>query len=200
MLVEVESSTRERIAKCVIAEILKHGVDGVRLARIAKAAKVTSPLLHKYFGDRNAMIAEVLGARIEQDFVDDVENMRVLYLALIDGTNEIDAVWEISPKPEDPRRFERRWLRLEAKAVSRQIPELAERLRVGLSIYEKATCELIRLGRERSGNKSRVDERTLAWMLLSLADGFTNIDLNDGWVNNAQYRSLLATIFKAHVF
>ncbi|NDD97570.1 MAG: TetR/AcrR family transcriptional regulator [Actinobacteria bacterium] len=62
------ATTHERISTAAIEEILKCGVLGLRIANVAKGAKVSIALIHKYFGNREGLIAEVLADRIESDY------------------------------------------------------------------------------------------------------------------------------------
>mgnify|MGYP006280956549 FL=1 len=188
-----------RIADATINEILKNGVLGLRLASVARQAKVSTPLIYKYFGNREGLIAEVLGARIERDYLDDIQQIAALLPTVSEDTN-VDDVYALLPKPEDPWRYERRWLRLEAKAASRRIPALHARLQHAMQTIEIANTKIIDEARRHSGNKSTVPSRTLTWMFIAFADGFTNRDLIPSWVSDQDYHSLLVGILKEHVF
>lgn len=53
-------SARERILAAAVRQIAREGIDGVRIARIAMEARVSSPLVHYHFETRDALLAEAL--------------------------------------------------------------------------------------------------------------------------------------------
>jgi AcrR family transcriptional regulator len=192
--------SRKRILDATIDEILENGVLGLRLASVAGRVGVTTPLIYKYFEDREDLIAEALGDRIERDYLDDIRLMSELFLPRRDGESTAERAYAKVPKPQDPWRVERRWLRLEAKAASRRLPALRKRLATVLETIEEAVAQLVEDGRRLSGNTSTVPARTLAWMFVSFSDGFTNVDLNEKWVTDADYRLLVLDLLERHVY
>jgi AcrR family transcriptional regulator len=54
------SSARERILAAAVSQIAREGIDAVRIARIAVAARVSPSLVHYHFADREALLAEAL--------------------------------------------------------------------------------------------------------------------------------------------
>jgi AcrR family transcriptional regulator len=192
--------SRRRILDATIDEILENGVLGLRLANVASRVGVTTPLIYKYFEDREDLIAEALGDRIERDYLDDIRLMSELFLPRRGGESTAERAYAKVPKPQDPWRVERRWLRLEAKAASRRLPALRKRLAKVLGTIEDAVAQLVEDGRRQSGNTSTVPARTLAWMFVSFSDGFTNVDLNEKWVTDADYRLLVLDLLERHVY
>jgi len=53
-------SARERILAAAVRQIAREGIDGVRIARIAMEARVSSALVHYHFETRDALLAEAL--------------------------------------------------------------------------------------------------------------------------------------------
>ncbi len=53
-------SARERILGAAAAQIAREGIDGVRIARIAMEAGVSTALVHYHFETRDALLAEAL--------------------------------------------------------------------------------------------------------------------------------------------
>jgi AcrR family transcriptional regulator len=53
-------SARERILAAAVRQIAREGIDGVRIARIAMAAGVSTSLVHYHFDSRDALLAEAL--------------------------------------------------------------------------------------------------------------------------------------------
>src|SRR5262249_9394403 len=53
-------SARERILGAAVRQIAREGIDGVRIARIAMEARVSSALVHYHFETRDALLAEAI--------------------------------------------------------------------------------------------------------------------------------------------
>jgi AcrR family transcriptional regulator len=53
-------SARDRILAAAAGQIAREGIDGVRIARIAMEARVSSALVHYHFETRDALLAEAL--------------------------------------------------------------------------------------------------------------------------------------------
>ena len=87
-----------------------------------------------------------------------------------------------------------------ADAAAGSIPALRASLNDAISEIEDATATLIDKVRTRCGNKSTVPARTIAWMLNSFSDGFTNSDLKREPLTDEHYLPLLRSILKEHVF
>jgi AcrR family transcriptional regulator len=52
--------SRDRILEAAVERIARDGIDGVRIARIAMDAGVSTALVHYYFATREALLAEAL--------------------------------------------------------------------------------------------------------------------------------------------
>jgi len=63
---EGRRSARERILAAAVRQIAREGIDGVRIARIAMEARVSSALVHYHFATRDALLAEALAYSYEQ--------------------------------------------------------------------------------------------------------------------------------------
>jgi AcrR family transcriptional regulator len=191
-------TTRERISTATIEEILNSGVLGLRIANVAKRAGVSIALIHKYFGNREGLIAEVLADRIESDYKRENERFLEDVARLAPELNP-ETVAGLMPMPEDEWRREIRWLRIEARAASQRIPELRERLSRSTMAMVSESENTITAARELSGNASTIPARTIAWAMLSYADGFSSRDLNDNTISNDSYLPLIAELIRNHV-
>ena len=195
----IEADSVARIRASALAEIRKNGILGLRLADVAAGADVSVALVYKYFGDRDGLLSGVLGDLIVLQFEE--EHVAIQKLLSATTTNvDFDAIVRLMPKPDDSWRKERRWLRLEAKAAGREIPELAERIGRAMAEVEDATTRLIEKARAVSGNSSTVPARTIAWAIISFSDGFTNNDIMPTQLGDEQYLPFLADMLKRHVF
>ncbi len=195
----VETDSVSRIRRSALAEIQRSGILGLRLADVAAGADVSVPLIYKYFGDRDGLIGDVLGEVIERHFGEELSAIRWL-LEQVTAQTALEDVLPLMPRPDDAWRRERRWLRLEAKAASREIPALRDRISSAMSNVERATVDLVEKSRKLSGNTSLVPARTIAWMLIAFSDGFTNNDLNEEPITNSDYEPLIRQLLATHVF
>jgi AcrR family transcriptional regulator len=59
-------SARDRILAAAVGQIAKEGIDGVRIARIAMEARVSTALVHYHFETRDALLAEALDYSYQQ--------------------------------------------------------------------------------------------------------------------------------------
>jgi len=195
----VETDSVSRIRRSALAEIQRSGILGLRLADVAAGADVSVPLIYKYFGDRDGLIGDVLGEVIERHFGEELSAIRRL-LEQVTAQTVLEDVLPLMPRPDDAWRRERRWLRLEAKAASREIPALRDRISSAMSNVERATVDLVEKSRKLSGNTSLVPAKTVAWMLIAFSDGFTNNDLNEEPITNSDYEPLIRQLLATHVF
>lgn len=195
----VETDSVSRIRRSALAEIQRSGILGLRLADVAAGADVSVPLIYKYFGDRDGLIGDVLGEVIERHFGEELSAIRRL-LEQVTAQTVLEDVLPLMPRPDDAWRRERRWLRLEAKAASQEIPALRVRISSAMSNVERATVDLVEKSRKLSGNTSLVPAKTVAWMLIAFSDGFTNNDLNEEPITNSDYEPLIRQLLATHVF
>jgi AcrR family transcriptional regulator len=195
----IEADSVARIRASALAEIRKNGILGLRLADVAAGADVSVALVYKYFGDRDGLLSGVLGDLIVLQFEEELVAIQKLLSATTTNV-DFDAIVRLMPKPDDSWRKERRWLRLEAKAAGREIPELAERIGRAMAEVEDATTRLIEKARAVSGNSSTVPARTIAWAIIAFSDGFTNSDMMPTQLGDEQYLPFLADMLKRYVF
>lgn len=195
----VETDSVSRIRQSALAEIQRAGILGLRLSDVAAGAGVSVPLIYKYFGDRDGLISYTLGNIIERHFAEELLAIRQL-LEKVTSSTILEDILPLMPKPDDSWRRERRWLRLEAKAASREIPGLRYRIAEAMSNVERATIDLVEKSRKLSGNTSNVPSKTVAWMLLTFSDGFTNNDLSSEPITDSDYEPLIRHLLAAHVF
>jgi len=70
------AAARERILRAAVRAIARDGIDGLRIARIATEAGVSSALVHYHFADREQLLAETIDysyARAAEARIDDAE-------------------------------------------------------------------------------------------------------------------------------
>src|SRR5919202_3916300 len=55
-----ERSARERILQAAVELVAERGIGGARIAQVARAAGVSTALVHYHFSDRQTLLAETL--------------------------------------------------------------------------------------------------------------------------------------------
>jgi AcrR family transcriptional regulator len=199
MTTVTEVDSQRRIRASTLAEIQRSGILGLRIADVAKGADVSVALIYKYFGDRDSLIAEVLAELIEKQYQSDIDAVNKV-LTDHNSTQLTERMMQLMPLPSQEWRKERRWSRLEAKAASRELPPLRDRLAIATAKVQDAIAELVDRARNLSGNASTVPASTIAWMILAFSDGFTLHDFGTDKLTDDAYLALLTDILKTHVF
>ena len=67
------ATSRERILAAARREVETKGILGLRVQDVAEEAKVSVPLMYKYFGDRDGLLAEVLGDMFEEFVLESID-------------------------------------------------------------------------------------------------------------------------------
>lgn len=121
------ADSRRRILQAARVEIENKGILGLRVQDVAKNAGVSVPLIYKYFGDRDGLLADVLA----QMFIDcSVQHLAPAaeILSANDGHVTVDKLIQILLLPQTPESKRDRELTVQMLAAAAEIPVLAERL------------------------------------------------------------------------
>jgi AcrR family transcriptional regulator len=158
---------RERILAAAVGQIVREGIDGVRIARIAMAAGVSTALVHYHFDSREALLAEALeysyahagDVRIDGGVPAEASRAKRLQ-AMIDQclptTPELEEDWVL-------------WVELWLRAIRHpELRPVAEELYARLRAW---FAEEIEAG-VRDGEFARCDPLEVADRTLALLDGF----------------------------
>jgi AcrR family transcriptional regulator len=162
-----ERSARDEILDAAVVRIAREGIDGVRIARIAMDAGVSTSLVHYHFESREALLAEALehsfevagDVRIGDGDGDEASHAHRL-AAMID---------QCLPYPGTLERDWLLWVELWLRAARR--PELRG---TAARLYERTHrwfAEAIEAG-IADGEFARTDVDALADRVLALLDGF----------------------------
>jgi AcrR family transcriptional regulator len=117
-----ERSAREQILDAAVERIASDGIDGVRIARIAMDARVSTSLVHYHFESREALLAEALEHSFE--LAGDVRIGEGEGEARSHTERLAAMVDQCLPYPGDQERDWLLWVELWLRAVRR--PELRE--------------------------------------------------------------------------
>ena len=134
-------TSRQRIELAAHAIIDETGIIGLRMQDVADRADVSVPLIHKYFGDRNGLLAVVLGDKFEDNDLARFQRFDDYFCSLENPTIRDLVVMFAFPLTE--RSKVRRWTRMQILAASVEIPVLRERLSTIQSNTHRALVEFI---------------------------------------------------------
>ena len=167
--VETERGARERILAAAVDRIARHGIDEVRIARIAMDAGVSTSLVHYHFETREALLEQALDYSYElagdvrlgpEGDVEALGSVRRL-AAMID---------QCLPYPGMLERDWILWVELWLRAARH--PEMRP---TAARLYKRMRdwfAEAIATGIERDELAGDADPQLVADKLLALADGY----------------------------
>lgn len=170
-------ASRERIVEAARDEVLSKGILGLRVQDVAAKAKVSVPLIYKYFEDRDGLLAEVLGRMFEEVVLEYVEASEEYFAHLENPT--IDDLAAVFARPSDEMRRGRRWLRVQIMAASMEIPALRERLSVVQGYINERTSQFMAMAQERIAGQVVISPRALAIAVQATGMGLVLNDLVD---------------------
>lgn len=168
-------ASRERIVEAARDEVLVKGILGLRVQDVAAKAKVSVPLIYKYFEDRDGLLADVLGQMFEEIVIEYVEAAEEYFVHLESPT--IDDLVAVFARPSDEFRKSRRWLRIQIMAASMEIPALRERLSMVQGHINERSSQFMAMAQERIWGRVVVPSRALANAIQALGIGFVLNDL-----------------------
>jgi AcrR family transcriptional regulator len=126
--VESTESAADRIRESALREVERNGIIGLRIADVAAGANCSVALVYKYFGDRDNLLAVVLGELYERHLIEDVQR-------IADWVDSVEPS-EVTPEriaflirpPTDRSVWPRRHSTLQIIAASFELPVLRARL------------------------------------------------------------------------
>ena len=189
-------SSRERIIAAARAEVETKGILGLRVQDVALNAKVSVPLIYKYFVDRDGLLAEVLGEMFEEFVLEQLDASEAYFNALESPT--VDDLLAVLALPQQDFRRPRRWQRMQILAASMEIPTL----RVGLSLvqnilHDRLTAFMDNAVRRITHAEPTMSTVALAMLVQSYGFGFVLNDLLEeagGGVTYEQFASLMRSM------
>jgi AcrR family transcriptional regulator len=158
-------STRSRILDAAVERIASDGIDGVRIARIAMDARVSTALVHYHFATREALLAEALEHSFEA-----AGTQRTAEPGESTGEQRLrDMIEQCLPLPGEQERDWVLWVELWLRAVRH--PELRP---TAAKLYERMHTWLREAIEEgvAAGEFGPTDAGAAADRTLALIDGF----------------------------
>lgn len=173
-----EDAPQIRILRSARIEIEKSGILGLRVADVARGAYCSITLIDQYFGDRDGLLAAVLG-----ELYDEIQNNMIEWLeAFAAGDQPLtrdDIVGMIRvPSKEE---MEYSWkIRLQILAVSSVNPVLRAHLeRTTRAVYRRSKAAVARVN-SRMIDGHRFDERIFNVMAINQLFYYTDLMGEDG--------------------
>ena len=119
-------TSRERIKLAARQELNDSGILGLRMEVVAEKAKVSVPLIYKYYKNREGLLTEVLSELYDGDSYEKLAAYAEVFEQMESPT--IDDIAVLFATVQQGFRSLDRWRRLQILAASAEIPELRTRL------------------------------------------------------------------------
>lgn len=119
-------TSRERIKLAARQELNDSGILGLRMEFVAEKAKVSVPLIYKYYKNREGLLTEVLSELYDGDSYEKLAAYADVFGQMESPT--IDDIAVLFATVQQGFRSLDRWRRLQILAASVEIPELRTRL------------------------------------------------------------------------
>ena len=119
-------TSRERIKLAARQELSDSGILGLRMEVVAEKAKVSVPLIYKYYKNREGLLTEVLSELYDGDSYEKLAAYADVFEQMESPT--IDDIAVLFATVQQGFRTLDRWRRLQILAASAEIPELRTRL------------------------------------------------------------------------
>ena len=119
-------TSRERIKLAAREELRDSGILGLRMEVVAEKAKVSVPLIYKYYKNREGLLTEVLSELYDGDSYEKLAAYVEVFEQMESPT--IDDIAILFATVQQGFRSLDRWKRLQILAASAEIPELRTRL------------------------------------------------------------------------
>ena len=119
-------TSRERIKLAARQELNDSGILGLRMEVVAEKAKVSVPLIYKYYKNREGLLTEVLSELYDGDSYEKLAAYVEVFEQMESPT--IDDIAVLFATVQQGFRSLDRWRRLQILAASAEIPELRTRL------------------------------------------------------------------------
>lgn len=187
--------TRQLILESARSQIDSQGIIGLRLAEVARGANVSIPLISRYFGSRDGLLAAVLG--------DWYEGFAQMYRSMVDTWIEssdsltLEEFAMLSPKPKSPDFKKAREFRLQVLAAAIENPELRKRIsKISTESYYWM-LDVIRRGKAKLPEVDRhFDERIFSLLLFNTMFVFADL-VPESQIDDAEYSDFLTRLIRA---
>jgi AcrR family transcriptional regulator len=190
-----ETSTRQLILDSARHEIDLNGIIGLRLSAVALRANVSVPLISRYFGGRDGLLAEVLGDWYAE-FVQGYQSMVDSWLDSAEVVT-LEQFAMLSPKPSNPVFRKAREFRLQVLATAVESPILRKRVSEITTQSHQWTLNTIRRGKSKLPMQDRnFDERIFSLLLFNTMYVFADF-VEGASISEEEYSKFLVHLIRA---
>ena len=190
-----DNETCRLIKESARREIDEFGIIGLRLERVARGAHVSIPLISRYFGGRDGLLATVLG--------DWFEEFTTQYRGMID--NWVDSVdhltledfAQLSPKPRTAEYRKAREFRLQVLAAAIENPALRARISETTTDAYRWLSSVVERGKKKlPASDRRFDDRIFTLLLFNMMFVFTDL-VPEAAIDDEEYSKFLVNLIRA---
>ncbi len=185
---ENRESPRDLILQSARHEIEKNGILGLRVADVAANAHYSVSIIYRYFGDRDGLLAQVLGDLYEE--ILDRTAQRLATAIPAEGPVTIDQIVALAPTPSEIAKSSDSRLRLQILAVAATNPVLEARLKDIAQARFKMMKEFAANLKSRLPDGQVFDERVMLIMVVNQLLYYNTL-LGEYAVNDADYVTFL---------
>jgi AcrR family transcriptional regulator len=195
VFISQDLDTRQVIIDSARHQVEARGIIGLRLADVARGANVSIPLISRYFGSRDGLLAAVLG-----DWYDGFAQM---YRSMVESWLEssesltLEEFALLSPKPRSADFKKAREFRLQVLAAAIENLELRARIVKTSTESYHWISDVIRRGKDKLPEADRnFDDRIFTLLLFNTMFVFTDL-VPDSAPDDATYADFLAGLIRA---
>jgi AcrR family transcriptional regulator len=195
VFISQDLDTRQVIIDSARHQVEARGIIGLRLADVARGANVSIPLISRYFGSRDGLLAAVLG-----DWYDGFAQM---YRSMVESWLEssesltLEEFALLSPKPRSADFKKAREFRLQVLAAAIENLELRARIVKTSTESYHWISDVIRRGKAKLPEADRnFDDRIFTLLLFNTMFVFTDL-VPDSAPDDATYADFLAGLIRA---
>jgi AcrR family transcriptional regulator len=156
---------RTLILRSARQEVEKNGILGLRVAEVAGNANYSVSVIYRYFGDRDGLLAQVLGDLYEE-ILERVSG-KIARLIPKDGLVSVDQILALAPMPSDAYGDPDVRMRLQILAVAATNPVLENRLKDIAQHRYKTVLDLASHLKSRLPEGTAFDERVFTIMIVN---------------------------------
>lgn len=183
--------TRARLLAAAREEIKSEGILGLRVAEVAARAHYSVSVIYRHFGDRNGLVAEVLGDLYEETL--SARRERIAQLVPPTGPITIDHLVNLVPTPSEVAKSDELRMRLQILAVAATNPALEKRV---ADIAQKSYVEMLAFVtylRSRLADGVDIDERVFTVMIVNQLLYYNTL-LGEHSVDDDGYRQFIRDV------
>lgn len=186
--------SRAEILRSARDQIEAKGILGLRVAEVAEGAHCSLTQIYRYFGDRDGLLAQVLGDYYEEvlDFSFEQYMKRMKALPVI----TIEDLVQNLPTPSEYAAMSRQEIRLQILAVAGKNPELQDRLMEVTQRHHDLWEQGLNYVEEHLEPGVKIDRRVFTIMLLVQTMYYRTL-LGDKGFTDEEYRQFLRDTLRA---